>query len=135
MKLRKIFYIPIIILCSLVLHACIEGINNETRADIIFKNKSNSKILVTITNLDYKPYSSYKEVTTILQPKDTFAIRFTQEFLSTNTLKFTVYTDSTIAKYSKEELQKLDINDSVYICTLDYLKSCNYVLVYDKIRK
>lgn len=58
-------------------------------------------------------------------------MRYSQKLISASPLKLVVYKESTIEKYSDEQLQMLDISDSIYICTLDYLKSCNFIVVYD----
>lgn len=50
MKLKKVIFIPLIILCCCILQACPENFDDGTETDIIFQNKSNSKIYVFVTS-------------------------------------------------------------------------------------
>lgn len=132
MKLKKVIFIPLIILCCCILQACPENFDDGTETDIIFQNKSNSKIYVFVTSPGHTSnIFDIKHSSHMLQPNGSFTMRYSQKLISASPLKLVVYKESTIEKYSDEQLQMLDISDSIYICTLDYLKSCNFIVVYD----
>ena len=64
--------------------------------------------------------------------QDTFkTVYFTSLFNNNRKLNILIYKESTLNKYSWQEIQKKNIFDKRYVLTLDELKAMNYKVVYD----
>lgn len=129
--MKAALYLSIVI-TSLFLQACPHGDEPDMSYAII--NNCSERIYLFQNNIDSIMTSRYSTQRPLMyiDRQDTFkTVYFTSLFNNNRKLNILIYKESTLNKYSWQEIQEKNIFDKRYVLTLDDLKIMNYKVVYD----
>ena len=114
----------------LMLQACPEDFDDGPIRKIKFQNLSDKTVYVDLA-ADMNRYEVLEDNCKIAPHSTNVIIRLGENVIAEAPFHLVVYEESTVNKYTKEQLKELVIHDSIYECTLEYLKSCDFTVVYD----
>lgn len=129
--MKAALYLSIVI-TSLFLQACPHGDEPDMSYAII--NNHSERIYLFQNNIDSIITSKYSTQRPIMfiNSKDIFETPYNTSLFNKNRkLNILIYKESTLNKYSWQEIQEKNIFDKRYVLTLDELKAMNYKVVYD----